>query len=522
MAGRIPCLKVIHLLLLSFLMVPFLLLLTLQRTRMDPLSLLNLQVSTRASLEFKVLEESTRIIDEGDGEMAGKAIALRSETAAAAAGGGGGGNEESALHSLIQEQSNNNTEVNTEDLAANKELEQHRHVADIVTDDTVSKTTIACDFSQRRTDTCVLHGDVRILPSSSSVVLVRTPHDTLPENAAYSLRPYARKWETPVMELIRPISIGAVSAAQECGVHHAVPVVVFSTGGFAGKNFFHDFSDVLIPLFITSFHYRGRVQFLITNFNRRWVGKYAVILSRMSDYEVINLDGDERVHCSGKAHVGLMSHSELVIDPARTPGNYSMADFRELLRSSLSLKRRSIGEGKNYYSKPRLLLMLRKGSRELTNKREVVALTRKLGFKVIVAGPEQTKNLSRFAGVVNSCAVMMGVHGAGLTNMIFLPEKATLVQIIPWGGLRYACNHDYGDPTAAMGIRYLEYEVGREESSLVKQYPKDHPVFTDPESVHRQGWNAIWAVFLNRQSIKLDVKRFKGVLQEAMRSFLSR
>ncbi|KAG6505239.1 hypothetical protein ZIOFF_037593 [Zingiber officinale] len=491
MAGRIPCLKVIHLLLLSFLMVPFLLLLTLQRTRMDPLSLLNLQVSTRASLKFKVLEESTRIIDEGD--------------------------EESALHSVIQEQSNNNTEVNTEDLAANKELEQHRHVAD----DTVSKSTIACDFSQRRTDTCVLHGDVRILPSSS-VVLVRTPHDTLPENAAYSLRPYARKWETPVMELIRPISIGAVSAAQECGVHHAVPVVVFSTGGFAGKNFFHDFSDVLIPLFITSFHYRGRVQFLITNFNRRWVGKYAVILSRMSDYEVINLDGDERVHCSGKAHVGLMSHSELVIDPARTPGNYSMADFRELLRSSLSLKRRSIGEGKNYYSKPRLLLMLRKGSRELTNKREVVALTRKLGFKVIVAGPEQTKNLSRFAGVVNSCAVMMGVHGAGLTNMIFLPEKATLVQIIPWGGLRYACNHDYGDPTAAMGIRYLEYEVGREESSLVKQYPKDHPVFTDPESVHRQGWNAIWAVFLNRQSIKLDVKRFKGVLQEAMRSLLPR
>ncbi|XP_074564109.1 beta-1,2-xylosyltransferase XYXT1-like [Curcuma longa] len=515
MAGRIPCLKVIHLLLLAFLMVPFLLL-TLQRTRMDPLSLLNLQLSTGASLKFKVLEASTRIIDEGDGEMEGKAIALRSERKEKKAAESPAGNEENALHSLIQEQSNNNSEVNREDLAANRELEQDRSVAD----DAISKNTIACDFSQRRSDTCVLHGDVRIIPSSSSVVLVRTPHDSLPENATYSLRPYARKWETPVMELIRPISI-AVSAAhvaRECGVHHAVPVVVFSTGGFAGKNFFHDFSDVLIPLFITSFHYRGRVQFLITNFNRRWVGKYAMILSRMSSYEVINLDGDERVHCSGKAHVGLMSHSELVIDPARTPGNYSMADFRELLRSSLSLKRRSIGEGKNYYPKPRLLLLLRKGSRELTNKREVVAWTRRQGFKVIVAGPEQTKNLSRFAGLVNSCAVMMGIHGAGLTNMIFLPAKATLVQIIPWGGLRYACYHDYGEPTAAMGIKYLEYEVGREESSLVKQYPRDHPVFTDPESLHRQGWDTLWAVFLNRQSIKLDVRRFKGVLQEAMRS----
>ncbi|XP_042422187.1 alpha-1,3-arabinosyltransferase XAT3-like [Zingiber officinale] len=273
------------------------------------------------------------------------------------------------------------------------------------------------------------------------------------------------------------------------------------------------------PLFITSFHYRGRVRFLITNFNERWVDKYAGILNRMSDYEVVNLDGDERVHCSGKAHVGLMSHDELVIDPARTPGNYSMEDFRELLRSSLSLKRRSIGERKNY-SKPRLLLMLRKGSRELTNKREVVSLTRRLGFKVVAMGPEQTQNLSRFAGVVNSCDVMVGVHGAGLTNMIFLPANATLVPIVPWGALRHAGNDDYGGSAAAMGVKYLEYEVKKEESSLAKQYPREQPVFMDPESVRRQGWDTLWAVLLNKQSITLDVRRFKGVLQEAMRTLI--
>ncbi|XP_074571537.1 alpha-1,3-arabinosyltransferase XAT3-like isoform X2 [Curcuma longa] len=429
-----------------------------------------------------------------------KPIALSSEREEKAVGNNA--DEEHTLNPLIQQQSSNDTEL----------------IIDSVAENAISKAVISCDFSQRRTDTCVLQGDVRIQPSSSSVVLAMSPRDGLPENTTYSLRPYARKWETPVMELIRPlsISVSAAHAARECGVRHAVPVVVFSTGGFAGRNFFHDFSDVLIPLFITSFHYRGRVRFLITNFNERWVNKYAVILNHMSRYEVVNLDGDERVHCSGEAHVGLMSHGELVIDPTKTPGNYSMADFRELLRLSLSLKRRSIGERKNY-SKPRLLLMLRKGSRELTNKREVVALTRRLGFKVVAMGPEQTKNLSRFAGVVNSCDVMVGVHGAELTNMIFLPANATLVQIIPWGALRHDCNHEYGESAAAMGVKYLEYEARKEESSLVKQYPREHPVFRDPESVHRQGWDTLWAVLLDKQSITLDVRRFRRVLQEAMR-----
>ncbi|XP_042423482.1 uncharacterized protein LOC122011120 [Zingiber officinale] len=156
MAGRIPFAKVIHLLLLAFLIVPPFLLLTRLRTQMDPLSLLNLQLSTLANIKFKVLEENTRSVDEQDDEMMVKPIALSSEREEKAGG--------------TQQQSSNDTEL----------------IVDSVAENAISKAVISCDFSQRRTDTCVLQGDVRIQPSSSSVVLVESPGDGLGKRRSWN------------------------------------------------------------------------------------------------------------------------------------------------------------------------------------------------------------------------------------------------------------------------------------------------------------------------------------------------
>ncbi|OAY68814.1 Protein O-linked-mannose beta-1,4-N-acetylglucosaminyltransferase 2, partial [Ananas comosus] len=327
-----------------------------------------------------------------------------------------------------------------------------------------SKEQYMCDFSQRRSDTCVVEGDVRVL-------------------------------------------------VPKCVVNHDVPAIIFSTGGFLG-NFFHDFTDVLIPLFITSRQYNGDVRFLVTNFNSRWIKKYQPLLLRspVSNY---HLDREKSTHCFPKAHVGLISHKELSINSSISPNGYSMTEFRELLRTCYSLSRNSVSKGTR---RPRLLIVFRKGSRTFMNKKEVILMARGLGYKVVLAGPEETHNLPRFARIVNSCDVMMGVHGAGLANMMFLPDNATLIQIVPWGGLGYACRHDFGNPAPDMGLRYLEYEIREEESSLIYQYPRDHPVFSDPLSIHKQGWNALWSIFLNQQNIKLDVRRFRGVLQEALKS----
>ena len=323
------------------------------------------------------------------------------------------------------------------------------------------------------------------------------------------------------MQLIKEVTISPPLDPEHpppCSVWHAVPAVVFSTGGFLG-NFFHDFTDVLVPLFATSRQFHGEVQFLVTDFNSNWINKYQPILRELSRYEIINMDAAAQVHCFPRAQVGLISHKVLGMDPSKTPNGYSMIDFKQFLRSSFNLnKKASKVIPRQSRKKPRLLMVLRKGSRSLTNTREVVAMTRSIGFKVVTAGPEDTRNLARFARVVNSVDVMVGVHGAGLANMVFLPANASLVQIIPWGGLKWACWHDFGEPAPDMGVKYVEYEIREEESSLIKEYPRDHAVFKDPVSVHRQGWNQLWSIFLDKQKVKLDLGRFRGVLLEIYQS----
>ncbi|CAL9064669.1 beta-1,2-xylosyltransferase XYXT1-like isoform X1 [Musa acuminata AAA Group] len=515
------------------------------KPKLDPLSSPNLQLSVTTSIKIQAVRESSSISDRSGSEMVVMPISVNEDEAELT-------NDTEIIRmpppeeekgrvnmtfteaefsnsTMDEEQKNNDNGIypttNVKDAAKPKQefsLATGKPKAEEGTQEITSQTEgvaeskITCDLSERRSDTCVMHGDVRVLGYSSSIILSKAPQADAPgEENTWKIRPYARKWESPLMEIIRELTLKESTKPADtprCAVHHTVPAIVFSTGGFLG-NFFHDFTDVLIPLFTTARQYRGEAQFLVTNFNYGWIKKYEQILRRLSHYQIIDLDRDGRVHCFRHVHVGLLSHKELSMDPAKSPNGYSMADFREFLRSCFSLKRKSVSAGNR---KPRLLMINRKGPRSFSNRREVASLARSLGYKVVVAGPEETKNLSRFARVVNSCDVMMGVHGAGLTNMLFLPTDAALVQVIPWGGLKYACGHDFGEPAPDMGIRYLEYEIKEGESSLMRQYPRSHPVFTDPLSIHKQGWNVLWSVFLNKQSVRLDVRRFKGVLQEAM------
>ncbi|XP_020098297.1 uncharacterized protein LOC109717050 isoform X2 [Ananas comosus] len=497
------------------------------RPSFDPSSILNLHTN----ITIQVLEENTSFVDERNFErniLSPPVEEQREDNFTST-------NatliswpllrEEKGSESMRINGSTNAEEENTKSkLEIGVELESHVDVVernqeahDIVGGEVLPKSNILCDFSQRRSDTCVVEGDVRVLGRASTIILAgdlqlhTSPQDT------WKVRPYARKWEQPIMEKIKELTLKGPIKPKEspkCVVNHDVPAIIFSTGGFLG-NFFHDFTDVLIPLFITSRQYNGDVRFLVTNFNSRWIKKYQPLLLRLSRFPIINLDGEKSTHCFPKAHVGLISHKELSINSSISPNGYSMTEFRELLRTCYSLSRNSVSKGTR---RPRLLIVFRKGSRTFMNKKEVILMARGLGYKVVLAGPEETHNLPRFARIVNSCDVMMGVHGAGLANMMFLPDNATLIQIVPWGRLGYACRHDFGNPAPDMGLRYLEYEIREEESSLIYQYPRDHPVFSDPLSIHKQGWNALWSIFLNQQNIKLDVRRFRGVLQEALKS----
>ncbi|XVE64002.1 hypothetical protein DITRI_Ditri07aG0066200 [Diplodiscus trichospermus] len=376
---------------------------------------------------------------------------------------------------------------------------------------------IACS-SEKRSDFCEINGDIRIDAKSSTVFIsaASSQQSILEENSAWIIRPYTRKEDEYAMSTVRKWSVKPVvdsNAIPQCNQNHSVPAILFSLGGYSGNNY-HDFTDIIIPLYSTARLFDGQVKFLITNRNPWWINKFQILLQKLSNYKAIDIDNEDNIHCFTSVIVGLKrSPKELSIDPSKSP--YSMKDFRKFLRSAYSLnKTTAIKMEDDGKTKPRLLIISRNRTRTFTNTDEIARMARNLSFEVVVA--EAERNIQNFAEMVNSCDVMMGVHGAGLTNMVFLPENAVLIQIIPIGGVDWPARAAFGEPSKDMNIRYLDYKIKKEESSLIQQYPPDHDVLNNPSSIWKKGWLALKAVYLDKQNVNLDVNRFRHTLLRAL------
>ncbi|KAG6538929.1 hypothetical protein ZIOFF_004081 [Zingiber officinale] len=353
-----------------------------------------------------------------------------------------------------------------------------------------------CDVSDPRVDICEMSGDIRIAGNSSSILFIEPEAAARPPEQ-WRVRPYPRKGDDTCLGGVRQFAVVSARSdgAPQCTVDHGdVPAVVFSVGGYTG-NLFHDFTDLLVPLFVTAGPFHGKIQFVVADWKSWWINKYLVVFRKLTNYQLMDLEQQSagQVHC------------------------FKQVDFKRFMRIAFSLERDALNNATDGghlppRRKPRLMLIARKQSRAFTNVPEIVAMAEELGFEVMVAEADAGSDLARFAGVVNSCDVMVGVHGAGLTNMVFLPANATVVQVVPWGALEWLAMLDFGNPAKAMGLHYVQYSIGIEESTLRERYPRGHAVFTDPMSFHRRGFAVVRSTFMVRQDVKLDVKRFRELL----------
>ncbi|RRT41367.1 hypothetical protein B296_00028928 [Ensete ventricosum] len=362
-------------------------------------------------------------------------------------------------------------------------------------------------------------GDARLRGSSRTIFL----HPSLTDRE-WKIKPYCRKHDGPAMKNIEEWTLKPLASNEpppRCTVHHKVPALVFSIGGFTG-NLFHDFTDVIVPLFISSYQFHGEVQFVVSENKPWWVSKFISILNQLSNYDIIDADDDDpdAVRCFPRVIVGLSFHKELGVDPSKTATGYSMVEFKAMLRKAYGLERPTAapwGDRWDTRRKPRLLIISRRKTRVFLNERGMADMATSLGFAVRVAEPDNTTDLAKFARLVNSADVMIGVHGAGLTNMVFLPAGAVLIQVVPMGGLGWVARDTFKKPSSDMQLKYMDYHIKADESSLIDQYPKNHPVLKDPDSIQKQGWYTTSKIYLENQNVRPHLRRLRNTLLEALR-----
>ncbi|XP_028766664.1 beta-1,2-xylosyltransferase XYXT1-like [Neltuma alba] len=398
---------------------------------------------------------------------------------------------------------------------------------------------IYCDRSGYRSDICIMKGDIRTHSASSSVFLFNSRRenfegskDEAQESQHERIKPYTRKWETSIMNLIDELHLTSrtenLGTDHGCDVQHDVPAVFFSNGGYTG-NVYHEFNDGIIPLYITSQHLNKKVVFVVLQYHNWWMLKYKDILSQLSDFPVIDFNRDNRTHCFPEAIVGLGIHDELTVNPALMEGNKSIVDFRNLLDRSYwpriksliqeeereaQAKVRERVQEENQWEKPKLVVISRTGSRAITNENLMVKMAEEIGFRVKVLGPDKTTELAKIYKALNESDVMIGVHGAAMTHFLFLRPGSVFIQVVPLG-TPWASETYYGEPARKLGLKYIGYEIHPKESSLYQKYHKNDPVLTNPRSITKKGWEYTKQIYLDHQNVTLDLTRFQKRLHRA-------
>ncbi|KAF9598365.1 hypothetical protein IFM89_027253 [Coptis chinensis] len=276
---------------------------------------------------------------------------------------------------------------------------------------------------------------------------------------------------------------------------------------------------------------KKNVVFVVLEYHQLWMSRYGDVLSRLSNYHVIDFSNDKRTHCFPEVIVGLKIHDELDIDSSLAQGNKSISDFhnvldkaywhriqgwipkekeKALLSSSPTLSALEEDEETELAKykenkKPKLVILSRGGSRAIIDQHLLVHLAEKIGFKVKVLKPDRTTELAKIYQVLNSTDAMVGVHGAAMTHFLFMRPSSVLIQIIPLG-TDWAAETYYGVPSRKFGLKYIGYKILPKESSLYNKYNNDDPILNDPDSINANGWQFTKKIYLDGQNVKLDLE----------------
>ncbi|KAL8142320.1 hypothetical protein V2J09_015352 [Rumex salicifolius] len=365
---------------------------------------------------------------------------------------------------------------------------------------------ITCDRSHFRYDLCSINGQAILDPTKATL------YSIVPTSKFEKVKPYPRKLEYAIMAQIRAINLKTGPIGPKCEVHHSSPALVFSAGGLTG-NFFHAFTDGLLPLYITlnSLSITDNDVILVVDHARDWwIHKYADIIRAFTKHPIINLEKEKAVHCFTRAYVGLVTHGIMALDPKAVPGSLTLSHFRSFLRNVFYTH--EVGPP----SRPKLVWVVRAGSvgRVVRNQDKVRLVAEEVGFDVIMYSPTKSYPLRDAYNFISRSHAMIGVHGAGLTHMLFLRKGSVVVQMLPLG-LEWVGQVLFGRAARDLELEYMEYKIGYNESSLSLKYEKGSHVLEDARQLLvEKGWVLeLMNVYLKEQDLMLDLARFKEYMK---------
>ncbi|KAK6921960.1 Glycosyltransferase 61 [Dillenia turbinata] len=373
---------------------------------------------------------------------------------------------------------------------------------------------ITCDRSRFEYDICSINGPNVFSPNISTLFDMEPADSTPSIPSIEKIRPQPRKWQLfPMFGVNEVTLISGGPKGPNCEVRHDVPALVFSTGGFSG-NFWHDFADGLIPLFFTakSFFHDQDFVMVIDQSHDYWINKYSDLLHGLSKQRIVRMDRETRTHCFPWAIIGLMRHGQMTVNPNWLPNSMSLHHFHDFLAQTYG------GPNQHtisHHPRPRLVFACRhRGGRVLLNHAEVKQMMEEVGFEVIEFEPTAETSLRESNAIVSSSHALVGVHGAGLTNLLFLRPGSSFLQIVLIGQDGPA-NHCYRIPSIEMGLEYMEYKISIYESSHIEKYGEDSVVVNYPEAFLKDGWNEEYAnLYFKNQDVRLNLTTFRPYLEE--------
>ncbi|XP_010683379.3 xylan glycosyltransferase MUCI21-like [Beta vulgaris subsp. vulgaris] len=375
---------------------------------------------------------------------------------------------------------------------------------------------IICDRSHDNYDWCFLNRPSILDPNTTTFSTVRSnsQNSTIPL-LIEKIRPYPRKWEKFTMSLVSEITLTTSSIDKVCQIYHETPALVFSVSGYTG-NFFHDFNDGIIPLYVTinTLFPNQDVTLVITNFKNWWYSKYEVLLNTFTRHPIVNLDNQTATHCFPLVAVGLISHGPMTIQPIdHLYHARSFHGFRSLLEIAYSKCPVIPLVPPLVAGKPRLVFMGRTGNvgRVILNQKEIIEATKKAGFDVVLFQPTKFTYLCDAYRLINASHGIIGVHGAALTHSLFLRPRSLFIQIVPIGN-EWLADSYFKNLANGLSFKYVEYKIRAEESSLAGKYGLYHEIVRNPNKIIRGNWSALDSIYLKGQDVKLDLSRFSKYL----------